>query len=51
MKKQKWWSQKILFMTEIVGKKYFWMEDVDGHIYIAKAVKHEGLDQWEPELL
>lgn len=38
MKKQKWFTQTILFQTNYFGKDYFMMQDVDGHIYLAKAV-------------
>lgn len=37
MKKQKYFSQTILFQTHLFGKEYFWMEDVDGTTYLAKA--------------
>jgi hypothetical protein len=29
-------GQKILFVTELFGKEYFWMEDGDGTIYLVK---------------
>jgi hypothetical protein len=38
MKKQKWFTQTILFYTSYFGKDYFMMQDVDGHIYLVKAV-------------
>jgi hypothetical protein len=36
-KKQYWYTQEILFLTEHFGKKYFYMKDVDGHIYAVRA--------------
>ena len=38
MKKQMWFTQEILLETSLFGKDYFWMKDVDGHIYLARAV-------------
>ena len=43
MKKQKYFTQTILGDTVLFGKRYFWMQDVDGTIYLAKAKKKEGL--------
>lgn len=31
-------GQKILFETSLFGKDYFWMQDGDGTIYLAKSV-------------
>ena len=42
-KKQYWYTQEILFLTEHFGKPYFYMKDVDGHIYIAKAKPVENI--------
>lgn len=28
-------GQKVLFETELFGKKYFWLQDNDGTIYLA----------------
>ena len=39
MKKQMYYTQEILFQTNLFGKDYFWMKDVDGTIYLAKAVE------------
>ena len=33
----KWYNQKVLFFTELFGKPYYWMEDGDGTIYLAKC--------------
>lgn len=30
-------GQKVLFLTEHFGKKYLWLEDVDGTRYMIKA--------------
>lgn len=35
-------GQKIRFTTELFGKAYFWMEDVDGTTYLAK-IGEDGL--------
>ena len=32
-KKQYWHTQEILFLTEHFGKPFFYLKDVDGHIY------------------
>ena len=43
MKKQKWFTQTILFKTYLPaggwakGREYFFMQDVDGTIYLAKV--------------
>lgn len=39
MTKNMWFTQEILFETELFGKKYFWMKDVDGKIYLARAIE------------
>ena len=33
----KWLSQTVLFETFMFGKSYFWMQDVDGKIYLTKS--------------
>lgn len=44
MKKQLWFTQEVLFLTELFGKVYFWLRDVDGTIYLAKSKEtDEGL--------
>lgn len=62
--RQYWHTQEILFMTEHFGKYYFYLKDIDGHIYLAKAKpvysgvsvdpvtsKHEPVQTgWEPDL-
>lgn len=48
-KKQYWHTQEVLFLTEHFGKPYFYLKDIDGTIYIAKA-KQVG-DGYEPELI
>lgn len=35
-------GQKILFKTNLFGKHYYWMQDGDGTIYLAK-VGEDGL--------
>jgi hypothetical protein len=30
----KYFTQTVLFKTHLYGKYYFWMEDVDGHLYL-----------------
>lgn len=37
MKKVKYYTQTVLFQTNLFGKDYFWMQDVDGTIYLLKA--------------
>lgn len=37
LKKQKWFTQTVLFKTHLFGKDYFWMQDVDGTVYLAKV--------------
>lgn len=32
-KAQYWHTQKILLFTELFGKPFFFLQDVDGHIY------------------
>lgn len=41
-KKEYWYSQEILGLTEHFGKLYFYLMDVDGLIYIAKAKEIQG---------
>ena len=36
-KKQFWYSQEVLHFCEMFGKYYFFLKDVDGHIYGVKA--------------
>lgn len=36
MKKAKYFSQTILSEDFLFGKKYFWMQDVDGTIYLVR---------------
>lgn len=31
-------GQKVQFRTELFGKSYFWMQDGDGTVYLAKDV-------------
>lgn len=33
MAKQYWHTQEILLFTELFGKPFFFLKDVDGHIY------------------
>jgi hypothetical protein len=35
--KQYWYTQEVLGLVEHFGKLYFYLKDVDGHIYLAKA--------------
>lgn len=30
-------GQKVLFLTEHFGRKYLWLEDIDGAVYMIKA--------------
>lgn len=34
MPKVKYFSQEVLAKTELFGKEYYWMKDVDGTIYL-----------------
>lgn len=34
-----WKGQKVLFYTELFGKEYYWMQDIDGTIYLARVGK------------
>lgn len=42
MPKTYYYTQEVLFQTELFGKTYFWMKDVDGTIWLAKAKPVEG---------
>lgn len=43
-KKNMYYTQEILFLTELFGKVYCWMKDTDGHIYLTKTKEtKEGL--------
>lgn len=33
-------GQKVLFSTRLFGKDYYWMQDVDGVIYLAHQDEH-----------
>lgn len=47
MAKTKFWNnQKILKETQLFDKRYLWLEDVDGTIYLARW--HEDDDRVEP---
>lgn len=35
-KKVYWYTQEVLFETHLFGKPYYWLKDIDGHIYLAK---------------
>ena len=37
MPKATYMGQKILFRTVLFGKDYYWMEDGDGVVYLAKV--------------
>lgn len=43
-KKQFYFTQEILFLTEHFGKQYFYMKDVDGHIYGVRARENDNGD-------
>lgn len=34
MKKTKFLTQTILYKTVLFGKEYYWMQDIDGTIYL-----------------
>lgn len=36
MTKHTYMGQKVLFQTFLFGKPYFWMQDGDGVVYLAK---------------
>jgi len=38
-KTQYYMGQKILFLTTLFGKEYFWMQDMDGTTYLARVGK------------
>jgi len=40
-KKNMYYTQEVLFLTELFGKVYFWMKDIDGHIYLTKSKEHK----------
>ncbi len=48
MNKTMYYTQEILFATKLFGKDYFWMKDVDGTIYLAKAVDKILSESYEP---
>lgn len=64
MTKQYWHTQEILLFTEHFGKPYFYLKDIDEHIYMVPATPvYEGLSingttgesepvqtGWEPDL-
>lgn len=31
-----WYNQKVLFRTELFGREYYWLQDTDDTIYLAK---------------
>ena len=35
-KKNMYLTQEILFETNLFGKEYFWMKDIDGTVYLVK---------------
>lgn len=37
MPKQYYMGQKVLYLTTLFGKQYFWMQDGDGVVYLAKV--------------
>jgi len=43
VKKQTYMGQKIHYQTVLFGKRYFWMEDGEGTIYLAKAKPEYGV--------
>jgi hypothetical protein len=49
MKKNTWMGQKVLFLTELFSKKYYWMQDGDGTIYLVKATFDEVSKQYLPD--
>lgn len=34
-----YYTQEVLFHTEHYGKPYFWLKDVDGHVYMVRATE------------
>lgn len=36
MKKELYHGQEILFRTNLYGKDYFWMKDIEGTIYLVR---------------
>lgn len=36
MAKATYFGQRVLFATNLFGKDYFWMQDGDGTVYLAK---------------
>lgn len=43
MTKTYYFTQEVLFQTTLFGRDYFWMKDVDGKIYLAKAKPVEAI--------